>query len=178
MMDTRKVLAFILFAEIANVVILAAEKDATSSRSAYFMTRKNIRLTGHVVRRLESPSLLSCSNSCVRNNWCASTNFKTLSKNGKGTCELNKHGAIDGNSNFDDEQGVIFSQLHKVTCTMFLIVETQIDTSDPGDVLRIMYEYHRVCMFQAFHYPSCFTQVEVLACVSTAMNENSFYKLG
>ena len=107
MMDARKVLAFILFAEMANVVILAAEEDSTNTRSAYFATRENMRLKGHVVKRLESPSLLSCSNTCVRNGWCASTNFETVSKNGKGTCELNKHEAIDGNAQFDDEQGVL-----------------------------------------------------------------------
>ena len=45
----------------------------------------------------DSPSLLSCGDSCLRNSWCTSTNFKTVSKNGKGTCELNKHEANDGN---------------------------------------------------------------------------------
>ena len=34
-------------------------------------------------------------------------------KDGKGTCELNKHdfSLIDENANFDDEQGVTFSML-------------------------------------------------------------------
>ena len=34
-------------------------------------------------------------------------------KDSKGTCELNKHDffLIDGNANFDDEQGVTFSML-------------------------------------------------------------------
>jgi len=37
-------------------------------------------------------------------------------KNGKGTCELNKHdiSLIDDNTNFDDQLGVIFSILLKV----------------------------------------------------------------
>ena len=114
MMDARKVLTFILFQEIATVIILAAEKDSTNSRSAYFTTRENRRLIGRVVKRFESPCLLSCSNTCLRNSWCTSTNFKTVYKNGKGTCELNKHEAIDGNVNFHNEQGVIFSKLLKV----------------------------------------------------------------
>ena len=99
---------------MTTVVIIAAEKDSTSSRSVYFMTQENRRLKGHVVKRFVSPSLLSCSNTCFRNSWCSSTNFMTVSKNGKGTCELNKHGAIDGNANFRDEEGVIFSNLFKV----------------------------------------------------------------
>ena len=114
MMDASKVLTFILFHEIANVVIFAAEKDSTNSRSSYFTMQENRRLKGHVVKRFESPSLLSCGNSCLRKSWCTSTNFKTVSKNGKGTCELNKHEGIDGNVNFHDERGVIFSKLLKV----------------------------------------------------------------
>ena len=46
-MDARKVLTFILFHEIANVVIFAVEKDSTSSRSVYFTMRENRRLKGH-----------------------------------------------------------------------------------------------------------------------------------
>ena len=114
MMDARKVLTFILFHEIANVVIFAVEKDSTNSRSVYFTMRENRRLKGHVVKRFEPPSMLSCGNSCLRNSWCTSTNFKTVSKNGKGVCELNKHEVIDGNANLHDEGGVIFSKLLKV----------------------------------------------------------------
>lgn len=113
-MDVEKVLLIILFQGIANVVIFAAEKDSTNSSSAYFTTRENKRLKGHVVKRFESPSLLSCGNSCLRNTWCTSTNFKTVSKNGKGTCELNKHETFDRNADFHDEQGVTFSKLLKV----------------------------------------------------------------
>ena len=105
---------FILFHEIANVVIFAAEKDSTNSRSSYLTMPENRRLKGHVVKRFESPSLLSCGNSCLRNSWCISTNFNTVSKNGKGTCELNKQEAIEGNVNFHAERGVIYSKLLKV----------------------------------------------------------------
>ena len=100
---------FILFHEIANVVIFAAEKDSTNSCSSYLTMRENRRLKGHVVKRFESPSLLSCGNSCLRN-----TNFNTVSKNGKGMCELNKQEAIEGNVNFHAERGVIYSKLLKV----------------------------------------------------------------
>ncbi|KAL9965920.1 hypothetical protein ACROYT_G029787 [Oculina patagonica] len=48
----------------------------------------------------------------MRNEWCTSTNYKMSSKkDGKGTCELNKHDVsfIDENTNFYDQQGVPFS---------------------------------------------------------------------
>ena len=65
---------------------------------------------------------MSCSHSCLRNAWCTSTNFREPSeKNGKGSCELNKHGGIDGNINFHDEQGVTFSMLLKVKLTSQLV---------------------------------------------------------
>ena len=91
--------------------------NAISSRSSYFTTRENNQLKGYVVKRFDSPSLLSCSQQCMRNAWCTSTNYKTSSKkDGKGTCELNKHdiSLINENTNFYDQQGVTFSTLLKV----------------------------------------------------------------
>ena len=117
-MDARKSLLFVLLAGMIHFAVLAAEEDYTPSRSALFTTQENKRLAGHVVKRFESPTLMSCSHSCLRNAWCTSTNFKEPSeKNGKGSCELNNHGAIDGNSNFHDEQGVTFSASRKVKLT-------------------------------------------------------------
>ena len=133
-MDVKTVFLFILFEEIAaNVVIFAAARDSESSRSAYFTTRENKRLEGHVVKLLESPSLMSCSQSCLRNVWCTSTNFKVSSvKNGKGTCELNKHGTIDENTKIHDQQGVTFSMLLKVI--IYIIRWLSTSYSYPGNV--------------------------------------------
>ena len=118
-MDAKKSLLVILIEGMIHIAVLVAEENSTPSRSALFTTQENKRLEGHVVKRFESPSLMSCSHSCLRNAWCTSTNFKEPSeKNGKGTCELNKHGAIDKNSNFHDEQGVTFSALLKVKLTL------------------------------------------------------------
>ena len=114
-MHGYRVLAFILFQEMINVCYLAAEEDSTASRSAYFTTSENQRLEGHVVDQFESPSSISCSYSCLNKPWCTSTNFKLLSeKNGKGTCELNKHGTIDENTQFHEQEGVTFSLILKV----------------------------------------------------------------
>jgi len=114
-MDFIIVLTFVLFQIIANVTVHAAGEDSKPSRSVFFTTQANKRLQGHV-KRFESPSLTSCSHSCLGNSWCTSTNFKMPSKkNAKGTCKLNKHGAIDENSKFHDQQGVTFSLLLKVS---------------------------------------------------------------
>ena len=123
MMDTRKALLLILFQAMVNATVFAVEEDSTSPRSVYFLTRENVRLKGHVVKRFASTSLVSCSHSCLTNGWCTSTNFKMLSRmNGKGTCELNKHGTINihtqtpssKSTKFHEEQGVTFSMLLKV----------------------------------------------------------------
>ena len=114
-MSGYRVLASLLFQALINVCYLSATEDATSSRSAYFTSSENQRLDGHVVQQFESPSSLSCSYSCLTNPWCASTNFKLLSEeNGKGTCELNKHGVLDENTEFHKQEGVTFSLILKV----------------------------------------------------------------
>ena len=109
---------FFLFQCVINVAIFDAGKDTTFSRSAYFKTLKNKRLMGHVVKRFQSPSLMSCSHLCLRNTWCISTNFKMFSdNNNKGTCELNKHtkSPLDAEStSLNDQHGVIFSMIFKV----------------------------------------------------------------
>ena len=108
MMDTRKALLLILFQAMVNATVFAVEEDSTSPRSVYFLTRENVRLKGHVVKRFASTSLVSCSHSCLTNGWCTSTNFKMLSRmNGKGTCELNKprdHQHTYTNTEFKEHQ--------------------------------------------------------------------------
>jgi len=114
-MGAKNVLFFVMFQGMVNTIVYAAEEDSELSRSVIFTTRQDKRLKGHVVKRFESPSLISCSHSCLRTTWCTSTNFKMPSmKNTKGTCELNKHGAIDENAKFHDQKGVTFSLLLKV----------------------------------------------------------------
>ena len=114
-MDAETVLFFILFQGMVNVVVSAAEEDSKLSRSVFFTMRQDKRLKGHVVKGIESPSLTSCSRSCLQNSWCTSTNFKMPSEETeKATCELNKHEAIEENTIFHDQQGVTFSLLLKV----------------------------------------------------------------
>ena len=119
-MEIRSLFFFLFLNGMRNITVIVAEEDSTP-RSALFTTQQNKRLEGHVVKRFESPSILSCSHSCLKNAWCTSTNFKVSSKkNGKGSCELNKHGAIERNTKFHIEQGVTFSMLLKVKLLMTL----------------------------------------------------------
>ena len=115
-MENKNLLFFFLLQCVINVAMF--DKDATFSRSEYFKTLENKQLLGHVVKRFESPTLISCSHSCLRNTWCTSTNFKLFSeKNNKGTCELNKYSIspLDVQSTeLNDQQGVIFSMFFKV----------------------------------------------------------------
>ena len=113
-MDSKLFCSLILCQGFVNCFVFAVEENSTSSRSAYLMTQENKRLEGHVVKRLESDSLMSCSHLCLRNACCTSTNFEaTSSENGRGNCELNKHGAINTDSELYEQQGVTFSMLQK-----------------------------------------------------------------
>ena len=113
----RKALAFILFQVMIKIAVFFADEEAIFSRSAYFVTQENKQLKGYVYKQLKSPSSMSCSQSCLRNAWCTSTNFKEfLTKNGMGTCELNKHEMPSTNvdNKIHDQQGITFSMLMKV----------------------------------------------------------------
>ena len=116
-MGWKDVLLFLL---IQTIPIFLAEEDADStfSRSSYFTTVENKQLKGYVVKRFDSPSLLSCGQQCMRYAWCTSTNYKMSSKkDGKGTCELNRHdiSLISENNTFlHDEMRVSFALLLKV----------------------------------------------------------------
>jgi len=115
-MEAKHVLLFFLFLGTISSRVFAAGEDSTS-RSEYLITLENKRLIGYVVKRFESASVISCSQSCLRNAGCSSTNFKMSSEmDGKGTCELNKHGSslINENTKLNEEQGVTFSMLLKV----------------------------------------------------------------
>ncbi|XP_078378994.1 uncharacterized protein LOC144662126 isoform X2 [Oculina patagonica] len=95
---------------------MALERLSHLRRKPRVRTLENKQLKGYVVKRFDSPSLLSCGQQCMRNEWCTSTNYKMSSKkDGKGTCEFNKHdlSLINENTNFHDRQGVMFSMLLK-----------------------------------------------------------------
>ena len=109
-----------MFLLLQCTAVFSTEDNSISSRSSYFEIRENKQLEGYVVKRFDSPSLLSCGRQCMENAWCTSTNYKMSSKKeGKGTCELNKHdiSLIHKNTNILDQQGVTFSMMLKVIST-------------------------------------------------------------
>ena len=127
-MKGESALKLFLFQAIA-VYLTEVNADPTFSPSSYFITRENKQLKGYIVKRFDSPSLLSCGQQCMRNAWCTSTNYKMSSKkDGKGTCELNKHdiSLINKNTNFHDQQGVTFSMLQKVNSIMKFWISTSL----------------------------------------------------
>ena len=114
-MNAKNVSLFVLFQGAVNAIVYAVEEDSKLSRSVFITTRQDKQLNGRVFKRFQSPSLTSCSHTFMRNSRCSSTNFKMPSmKSTKGTFELNKHGPIDENTKFRDQQGVTFSLLFKV----------------------------------------------------------------
>ena len=90
-----------------------------NSHFSYFEAFQNKRLIGYVIKRFDSPSLLSCGQKCLRNTWCTSTNFKFSSKKKSigGTCELNKHdiSVVSERSNFADQEETTFSRFQNVS---------------------------------------------------------------
>jgi len=114
MQPLKDVFFVILIQRVVYFAAFASDEESLY-RSAYFTTHENKRLQGHVVKRFESPSLMSCSQLCLRNSWCTSTNFMMSSKkDDKGTCELNKHD-INEDIKFHDQEDVTFSLLLKVS---------------------------------------------------------------
>ena len=116
----KMIWSLILFQAILMkaTVSFAAIEDSSLSRSAYLVTRENKHLASHVVKQLQSPSIMACSQSCLRRSWCTSTNFKKpAGQKNKATCELNKHefDPINDDTNFIDQPGTFFSMFLKVS---------------------------------------------------------------
>lgn len=112
-MEGKKAFVVIFFQGLINIVVLSSSR---SPSSAYFLIRENKRLINYVVKRFTSPSLILCSQSCLRNVGCTYVNFEMIFKDGKGCCELNRGeiSAIDAENDLHDEQGIIFSMMLKV----------------------------------------------------------------
>ena len=120
-----KIIVLLTFLEGITDFAAFAAKEEASSRTAYFTTRENKRLLGHVVKQFESERLMSCSQLCLRNGWCTSTNFIMSSKkDDKGTCELNKHdiSLISEDREFHEQEGITFSMLLKVRCYVEIMI--------------------------------------------------------
>ena len=86
-------------------------------RSVYTVSWQNKRLSGKAVKNIDSPSLMSCSQLCLRHSWCTSTNFKeSFGKSSESNCELNKHdfNVINDETKLMDQPGTAFTTFLKV----------------------------------------------------------------
>ena len=77
---------FLTFCFIPSLVFAAG-----NLRSAYFKSSKNKYLAGQAVKKIDSPSLISCCQACLEHSWCTSANFKeSFGMSSNGSCELIK----------------------------------------------------------------------------------------
>ena len=86
-------------------------------RSVYTISWQNKRLSGKAVKNIDSPSLMSCSQLCLRHSWCTSTNFQeAFGKGSESNCELNEHdfNAINDETKLMDQPGTAFTSFLKV----------------------------------------------------------------
>ena len=116
-MAWSKTILLLLFVQtLSDFVIQLGKYDSMFSLSLRFQHWENKQLLGYTFKSgFVSSSLLSCSQQCLRNQWCSSTSFKSSSSktDDEGTCELNKHVVffVNKNSNFDDRMEFTFSIL-------------------------------------------------------------------
>ena len=116
-MAWSKTILLLLFVQtLSDFVIQLGKYDSMFYRSLQFQHWENKQLLGYAFKSgFVSSSLLSCSQQCLRNQWCSSTSFKSSSSktDDEGTRELNKHVVfvVKKNSNFDDRTEFTFSML-------------------------------------------------------------------
>ena len=94
-MAWSKTILLLLFVQtLSDFVIQLGKYDSMFYRSLRFQHWENKQLLGYAFKSgFVSSSLLSCSQQCLRNQWCSSTSFKSSSSktDDEGTRELNKH---------------------------------------------------------------------------------------
>ena len=104
-----KMIWLLIFCCISAKVI--ADEDQTFI-AAHFIRRENRRLAGRAVARIDSSSVMSCCQACLRHSWCTSSNFEEVLRN----CELNKHevSLINYDGELTEQKGTTFTMLLKV----------------------------------------------------------------
>ena len=95
-----------------------ADEDQTFI-AAHFIRRENRRLAGRAVARIDSSSVMSCCQACLRHSWCTSSNFEEALRN----CELNKHevSLINYDGELTEQKGTTFTMLLKVRNSDYLL---------------------------------------------------------
>ena len=95
--------------------------DDEHFRSSYFINAENRRLGAQMAKRVYSASVLSCSQACLKDPRCFSSNFK-YGTSGEGVCELIKHDSNSADNNkFIHQPGNTFTMILKVSkCSISL----------------------------------------------------------
>ena len=94
-------------------MVFAIEENV---KSAYSIVKENKRITNQTFKTVGSSSLMSCSQACLRQSWCTSTNYVFLKRSSEGNCEQNKHkfSSINDDIKLTDESGTTFTMFLKV----------------------------------------------------------------
>ncbi|XP_073234355.1 uncharacterized protein [Porites lutea] len=99
---------FLSFCFIPSLVFAAG-----NLRSAYFKSSKNKYLAGQPVKKIDSPSLISCCQACLEHSWCTSANFKEpFGMSSNGSCELIKKqfSPVRDKAKLTDRPGTTFTR--------------------------------------------------------------------
>lgn len=97
------------------LIVCSISRHVRSSEKTYpgaIYTKLNSRLRGYTFKSCITPSQISCSQACLFNTRCSSTNFKEISRQHEGLCELNDTPSSDliGLENdLHHEDGFIFA---------------------------------------------------------------------
>ena len=97
------------------LILCSISHHVRSSEKTYpgaIYTKLNSRLRGYAFKSHITPSQVSCSQACLFNIRCSSTNFKEISQQHQGLCELNDAPSFDVISLENDlhhEDGFIFA---------------------------------------------------------------------
>lgn len=111
--SSRRKYAFLL------LILCSISRHVSSSEKSYpgaIFAKQNSRLRGYAFKSCVTPSQISCSQACLSNTRCSSTNFKEISQQHEGLCELNDAQSLDliGLENdLHHEDGFIFALFPK-----------------------------------------------------------------
>lgn len=107
-----------LFLLLLSRIIFNFEAACGQERSytdGAIRTRVGFSLKGSVMKTLRVPSIICCTQHCLKESRCISTNFKFLKHESNGMCELNDAALLAKTKNkLSPEEDVIFSQYSRM----------------------------------------------------------------
>ena len=128
---------FLSFCFIPSLVFAAG-----NLRSAYFKSSKNKYLAGQAVKKIDSPSLISCCQACLGHSWCTSANFKeSFGMSSNGSCELIKQqfSPVRDKAKLTDRPGTTFTRkmVRIVLCQIYIARIPRWIPKDPRSLFEL-----------------------------------------